>query len=89
MKRLPIGARFQRHLVDHPEVEKNLVRLARREKRRGTSRCSIRKLWESARHSNGKLSGMDDHFHALYSRRLMVKYPDLGGMFRTRRRRAP
>jgi hypothetical protein len=79
---------FRRHLLEHPQVRKILVRLARQEKANGVTKCSIRLLWETARRTNPKLLGFNDHHHSHYSRWIMANHPDLDGMFYTRRLRA-
>lgn len=79
---------FRVHLKEHPRVYKVLVHLARREKRRGRSRTSIRKLWENARDFGKAFGGLDDHLHSRYARYIMEQNPPLEGMFQTRRLRA-
>ena len=79
---------FRLHLKEHPGVYKVLVLLARREKRRGRTHTSIRKLWEMARDFDKAIGGLDDHLHSHYARYIMDQNPTLEGLFRTRRLRA-
>jgi len=82
------ASEFRLHLKTHPRVFQVLVKLARRELRRGRTHTSIRKLWERARDEDKSLGGLNDHLHSHYARYIMQNVPELEGMFYTRRLRA-
>lgn len=87
--RLTHEQRFERFRAEHPEVERELVRLARQARRRGV-RVGMRCLWERLRwHFEidriGSFEYKLNNNHApFYARYPMRTYPDLRGMFATR-----
>lgn len=89
-----IEADFWNWLAKNPQVETELVSLARRWRdRRPNQQCGIGMLWETLRwtvamNTQGSDWKLDNRFRSYMARYLMEKYPDLDGLFETRALRA-
>ena len=77
--------RFRHFLAQHPEVYREIVRLAREAKQRGHERYSMKGLWEVARW-NLRVE-MDNNLTSFMSRYVMDNNPDLAGFFELREQR--
>ena len=90
-KIISISGAFEEFNAKHPEVNNQLVNLARQWRKRGRKRLGIKTLFERLRWE-WYVSGVQDdcgfklnnNFTALYARKLMAENPDLEGMFETR-----
>lgn len=88
-----IQARFGEFHSAHPEVYKELVRLAFELKERGFKHAGMKFLFERVRwffwvergESDFKLN---NNFHSRYARKIMAEYPELEGFFETRELKA-
>ncbi len=95
---LPLGASkaeaaFFAFHADHPHVYAELVKLARRAKRRGARKLGIKMLWEVTRwnvwiQTNTEDWKMNNTFTAYYARLIMKQELDLAGIFDLRKARA-
>lgn len=95
---LPLGASkaerdFYAFHADHPHVYAELVKLARRAKRRGARKLGIKMLWEVMRWNLFIQTSTEDwklnnNFPAYFARLIMKRELDLVGMFDLRRARA-
>lgn len=86
----PLDVDFATHHAQHPEIYDELLRLARRWKAAGHTRCSINMLFEIVRyesglaHSDGDGPALNNSLRSRYARLLMWNEPDLVGLFETR-----
>jgi hypothetical protein len=87
----PIDARFLEFHHAHPEVYRELVRLARRWKAAGHARIGMKMLFEVLRWERGLAGVRDDRgfrlnndFTSRYARLIQANEPDLVGFFETR-----
>lgn len=85
-----IAEAFARFHAENPHVYDELVRLARRAKRAGSSRIGIKMLFEVLRWRHTLRTGGDDfklnnNYHSYYARIIMDRCPDLGDIFELRR----
>jgi hypothetical protein len=91
-----ISERFATFQADYPQVERMIIGFARQAKRRGFEHYGIDAIVNRARWEVAMTWGPDseqgfklnDHFSALYARKIMAENPDLDGFFFTRKRRA-
>lgn len=90
----PIDVDFAEFHRTHPEVYDELLRLARRWRAAGHTRCSINMLFEIVRYESGLLSAsngapaLNNNLRSRYARLLMWNEPDLAGFFETRQLRS-
>lgn len=87
--RTRLDARFAAFHEANPHVYTLLVRLARRAKRRGLRRCSVKTLFEVARwllqlRTKGDPFRLNNSFTSRYARLIEQREPDLRGFFETR-----
>jgi hypothetical protein len=81
--------------AQHPEVYRELVRIARRLRDQGWERFGIKTVWEVARYRSmigntaGKGPKLNNNFTAYYARLIMEQEPDLADVFKTRRLAVP
>lgn len=85
---------FWRFHQDNPQVYAELVMLARRWRRRGRRKCGIGMLFEVLRWRSGMRTGGDDfrlnnNYRSYYARLIMLREPDLTGIFELRELHAP
>lgn len=85
-----IQARFERFHAEHPEVYRELVKLARQAQRSGRKHYGIRTIWEVMRW-NFSMRGdpfeefkLNDHYHSRYARLIARQEPDLADLFEFR-----
>jgi len=83
---------FQEFSFNHPEVETELVKLARKAKAKGRASFGMKALWEVMRWTFWMESTDDvepfklnNNYPSRYARKIMRDYPDLRGFFQTRR----
>lgn len=88
---MSIKDRFDEFDAQHPEVNEQLVRLARQWRSHGNKRLGMKTLFERLRwewHVAGLRDDrgfkLNNDFTALYARKIMAENPDLDGMFETR-----
>ena len=86
-----IRAKFDAFNTKHPEVYRELVKLARQWKQAGHSKLGIAALFERLRwewHMSGVQSDdgykLSNNFKAHYARLIMEQEPDLDGIFNIR-----
>lgn len=89
---LSLEDNFRRFHAANPHVYEMLVKLARRWRRRGTGKCGIGMLYETARWylnlaGEGEPMHLNNNYRAFYARLMMEREPDLRGLFETRRQR--
>ena len=87
---LTLAERFQAFDEANPHVTELLVRLARDWKRdTGRDRLGIAMLWERLRWElsvrTTETPVLNNDYKAFFARKLMTEYPDLVGLFETRR----
>lgn len=88
-RRLTTRDRFEAFRRDHPEVERELVRLSRQALHRG-KKVGIKAVYEVARwnmnleRDPAEEFKLNNNYTAHYARRIMAKHPDLDGFFETR-----
>jgi hypothetical protein len=75
---------------ENPHVYDELVRLARRARRRGVARVGMKMLfevlrWDFALRTGGDEFKLNNNYTSYYARLVMVNEPDLEGVFETRR----
>jgi hypothetical protein len=86
----PIDEAFYQFHHTNPDVYLTLVRMARRWKTAGHSRCSIAMLYEAARFDRGLRTmspdglKLNNSFRSRYARLIQANEPDLAGFFETR-----
>lgn len=91
---MTIEDRFEVFDRDNPQVFTALRGIALDLRARGVEKFGIRVIWERLRwlswfKTTGDLEyKLNDHYHALYARKLMGEVPELRGFFHTRERRA-
>jgi hypothetical protein len=87
--RVPLGTRFETFHAAHPAVYRELVRLARREVKRGR-RPGIGMIWEVMRWrvAGPRRLRLNNDWRSRYARLIQASEPDLAGVFRTRKLRA-
>lgn len=86
------GRWWEFHLA-HPDVYLGLVKLARRQTRRGSAHLGISMLWETlryrtmlgARTPDEDLVKLNNNLRAYYARFIMERCPDLDRVFSTRK----
>lgn len=90
-----IDREFRQFRQEHPEVEHELVRLARKAKAAGRERIGVGALWEVMRWSfwmrwnpGEEPFKLNNNHRSRYARLLMRKYPEFEGLFETRRLRS-
>lgn len=88
-----ISERFQHFHSENPHVLTELVRICRRVKANGYDRWSIDAAYQVLRYNRmirtrGDAFKLNDHYRALYARKIMAECPDLAGFFEIRRRKA-
>jgi hypothetical protein len=82
-----IAQKFERFHADNPRVYETLLHLSREWLRRmGGRKCGIgalfeRARWELAMETNTPDYKLNNNFRAFYARLLMLKNPELRGMF--------
>lgn len=84
---------FNEFHAEHPEVYRQLVRLAREWRSHGHAKLGIATLFEKLRWE-WHVSGLEDkdgfklnnNYRALYARKIMADNPDLDGLFEIRTR---
>jgi len=86
---------FREFSTKHPEIEQELVKLARKAKAAGRKQFGMKALWEVMRWTFWLESPdeeepfkMGNNYTSRYARLLMDSYPDLRGFFKTRRLRS-
>jgi hypothetical protein len=93
-KKRTIQESFELFHEEHPEVYKELVKLARIRKLSGKSKCGIKTLWEVMRWQfELKTPGdeefkLNNNFHSRYVRMICANEPDLATMFEMRKLKA-
>lgn len=78
-----LDPRFYEFHEKNPKVYKQLIALARKAKRGGKERVGIGTLWEVMRWENPDLK-LNNSYRSRYARMIMMKEPELQGLFRTR-----
>jgi hypothetical protein len=86
---MTIEQAFLRFHAQNPHVYDELVKLARRARRSGSSRVGIGMLFEVLRWRHTLRTGGDDfklnnNYRSYYARLIMLREPDLAGVFETR-----
>jgi hypothetical protein len=81
---------FLRFHGENPHVYQEIVMLARRAKRRGATKIGMKMLFEVLRWRHTLATGGDhfklnNNYHSYYARLVMLREPDLVGIFETRR----
>ena len=92
-----IQTQFERFHHAHPEVLHHLVRLAWQAHRRGRTHIGIGQLFEVLRWERmiaglpdeGEAFKLNNNYRSRYARLIMVRYPELDGMFETRELKTP
>lgn len=86
-----IRAKFEKFDDEHPEVYRELVRLAREWVSVGNARLGIATLFERLRwewHVTGLTDRdgfkLNNNYRSHYARKIMANEPDLDGLFETR-----
>lgn len=84
-----LKARFEEFHRDNPEVYLELLKLARRARREGMERVSIKMLYEVVRWhrllaTTDREFKLNNNWHASYARKLMAEHVELAGLFETR-----
>jgi len=85
--------RFEQFHREHPEVYRELVRLAREWKSAGHDRIGMKALWERCRWelNVGDPDAeyrLNNDYTSRYARLIQEQEPDIAGMFQTRRLKA-
>ncbi len=88
-----ISQRFAWFDQNNPHVFTELVRLCRRVQAQGYDHWSIKAAYEVLRYNRmirtrGDAFKLNDHYTAMYARKIMAECPDLDGFFETRKRKA-
>jgi hypothetical protein len=84
-----LQARFKEFHRDNPEVYLELLKLARKARRGGMEKVSIKMLYEVVRwhrllETTDKIYKLNNNYHAAYARLLMDENQELRGLFETR-----
>lgn len=88
-RKLPPAQRWELFAADNPAAVAEVVSTARQLRDSGL-RVSIARVWEELRervHTVGEEYRLDNSLRAPAARALMATYPDLDGVFQTRRTR--
>lgn len=91
---LTIDQRFAAYHRRHPEIARELARMALAVKESGdATQIGIAMIWEALRYSHATSGNPDrpklpNDYRALYARHLMDTYPELATFFTTRPRRS-
>jgi len=87
-----IDREFREFAFKHPEVEKELVKLARKAVAKGRKNFGMKALWEVMRWTfwmewkeGEEPFKLNNNYTSRYARMLMDKHPELRGFFKTRR----
>jgi len=86
---LTIEEAFRTFHAANPHVYQELVKLARRARRRGVARIGIGMLfevlrWNVALRTGGDEFKLNNNYRSYYARLIMLTEPDLVGVFETR-----
>ena len=81
-----LSRRAELFLLQHPEVYRHLVDLAREQKAKGLDCYSIKTLWEVTRWKLG--ISLNNSYTSTVARLIMQREPDLRGFFETRKQTA-
>lgn len=89
-----IDARFERFMLEHPDVYEAFIEIALDLRRKGTrhySADSIAHVVRWHRETSGKGADgfkINDHFTSRFARKAMAEFPELAGFFELRRTKA-
>lgn len=91
---LTIEEAFRAFHAANPHVYDELVKLARQARRRGVGRIGIGMLfevlrWRVALRTGGDEFKLNNNYRSYYARLMMLREPDLAGVFETRQLHAP